>query len=556
MDWQAGASNAGGSATVARYRIGFDIGGTFTDFILHDGAAGTIRLHKCLTTSDDPSRGALDGLVELTREAGIALADVGALIHGTTLVTNAIIERRGARLAFLTTKGFRDTLEMGIEQRYDIYDLFLRFPAPLVARRDIVEIDERIAHDGRIVRRLSTTGLVERLRAFEAQGIEAIAVSLLHSYANPTHERALGELLARECPGIPVSLSCEVVPELREYERGTTTTANAYVRPLFDRYLGRLEEALRARGFKGRLLLMQSSGGLATPELARRFPIRLLESGPAGGALATALFGRLAGRGDVISFDMGGTTAKTCLVVDGKIDVAAGMEAGRVHRFKKGSGLPIKAPVIDMIEIGAGGGSIAAIDEVGLLKVGPRSAGADPGPACYGRGGTEPTVTDANLLLGYLDPGFFLGGRMSLDGAAAERAMAKVATPLKLSAVEAAAGIFAVVSESMAAAARVHLVEKGHDPRRHAMVGFGGAGPAHAARVARILGVGEVIVPPASGAASALGFLAAPPGVELSRSAGGVLGAGFDFDAGNRLLAELEAEGRARLAAADVPAEE
>ena len=383
--------------------------------------------------------------------------------------------------------------------------------------------------------------------------MEAIAICFLHAYKNPAHERAAGTSIQREFPSLAVSLSSEVVPELREYERGTTTTANAYVQPLMDRYVARLDQALAERGFRGRFHLMQSSGGMASPATARAFPIRLLESGPAGGGLATAFFGGQAGHPDVISFDMGGTTAKACLIQEGRPDIAPAMEAARVHRFKRGSGLPIKTPVIDMIEIGAGGGSIARVDPLGLLKVGPRSAGADPGPACYGLGGKEPTVTDANLRLGYLDPAFFLGGRMRLDARAAEAALATVAAPLGLSSLEAAWGVYTIVCESMAAAARVHIVEKGRDPRRYAMVGFGGAGPAHAARVARILGVREVIVPPASGAASALGFLVAPISFELSTSLPGVLDE-LDLGAVNALLANLEARGRALLAEAGVAA--
>ena len=343
-----------------------------------------------------------------------------------------------------------------------------------------------------------------------------------------------------------------MVAELREYPRAVTTCANAYVQPLMDRYLANFEHELSARGFRGALRLMHSAGGLVAPAAARKFPIRLLESGPAGGGLATALFGKLAGQDSVISFDMGGTTAKACLVEDGRIEVASMMEAARVHRFKRGSGLPIKAPVIDMIEIGAGGGSIAGIDEVGLLRVGPRSAGADPGPACYGRGGTEATVTDANLVLGFYDPAFFLGGRMALDRRAALKAVGKLGEEIGLSAVEAAYGIHKVVTESMAAAARIHLVEKGKDPRAYAMVGFGGAGPAHAAGVARILGIREVIIPPASGAASCLGFLVAPLSFERVRSWPVRFAPGYDAAAINAILGELEAEGRALLAEAGI----
>jgi 5-oxoprolinase (ATP-hydrolysing) len=535
-----------------RYRIGLDIGGTFTDFILVDCVTGAVRLHKCLTTPRDPAEGALAGLVELIADARLEFDQIDELVHGTTLVTNAIVERRGVKVGLLTTKGFRDSVEMGIEQRYDIYDLFLRFPEPLAPRALRREIDERMSRDGTVLRPLDMDEVRHEMAWLAAAGVEAIAVCFLHSYRNPAHERAVAALAAREFPGIAVSLSAEVVPELREYERATTTLANAFVQPLMDRYIARIEAELRRRGFAGRFYLMQSAGGLASPEMARRFPIRLLESGPAGGGLATALVGRAAGQAQVISFDMGGTTAKACLVQDGRTDIAASMEAARVHRFKRGSGLPIKAPVIDMIEIGAGGGSIAVIDEVGLLKVGPQSAGADPGPACYGKGGAEPTVTDANLLLGYLDPGFFLGGRMALDRAAADRAFGRVARPLGLSTVEAAWGVYSIVCESMAAAARVHLVEKGRDPRGYAMVGFGGAGPAHAAAVAGILGVAEVIVPPASGAASALGFLAAPVSFEFARSAPAVLDEALDFTAINRLLGEIEAAGRSLLAKAGI----
>jgi 5-oxoprolinase (ATP-hydrolysing) len=544
------------SGTGLRYRIGFDIGGTFTDFILHDAQNGQISLYKCLTTPDDPSRGALEGLEALAKAANIALADVSEVVHGTTLVTNAIIERRGAALGLLTTKGFRDSLEMGTEQRYDIYDLFLDFPAPLVPRSRRLEIDERMLASGEVLTPIAIDQVRKALRQLQDDGVVAVAVCFLHSYANPTHERAVAELAAKEFPGLAVSLSSAVVGEIREYERAVTTCANAYVQPLMATYLARLQEQLTLRGFQGSLMLMQSSGGLASPAMARAFPIRLLESGPAGGGLATALFGAQAGLKDMLSFDMGGTTAKACMIEDGRADIAAMMEAARVHRFKKGSGLPIKSPVIDMIEIGAGGGSLASIDELGLLKVGPHSAGADPGPACYGRGGKQATVTDSNLMLGYLDPGYFLGGRMSLDKAAAEAALAVLGKPLKLSAIEAAWGVHAVVSESMASAARVHMIEKGRDPRRYSMVGFGGAGPAHACRVARILGMPEVIVPAACGAASALGFLAAPLSAERMRSLPMVLDpARFEPHAAQAALQALEDDARAALVQAGVPTE-
>jgi 5-oxoprolinase (ATP-hydrolysing)/N-methylhydantoinase A len=532
----------------ARHRIGFDIGGTFTDFILLDTKQSEIRLHKCLTTPHDPSVGALQGLTELLRAAGLTLADIADVVHGTTLVTNALIERSGAHLGLITTRGFRDILEMGTEQRYDIYDLFLQFPDPLVPRRHRLEATERMDRDGNVLIPLDAAEVRAIAQRLVADGIEAIAICFLHAYRNPVHERAAAAVIRAAFPDIAVSISSDVVAELWEYQRCNTTCANAYVQPLMSRYIAKLERELHARGFRGALRFMHSAGGLLSPESARDFPIRMLESGPAGGGLATAFFGAAAGKRDVISFDMGGTTAKACLIEDGRAEIAPMMEAARVHRFKKGSGLPIKAPVIDMIEIGAGGGSIAAIDEVGLLRVGPHSAGADPGPACYARGGTEPTVTDANLLLGYYDPGFFLGGRMPLDRDAAERALARLGERLGLSAVETASGIHRMVVENMAAAARIHIVEKGKDPRAYAMVGFGGAGPAHAAEVARILGVRQVLIPPASGAASALGFLAAPLSFEQVRSHPvrlGAPGAAATIDA---ILRELAEAAQARLA--------
>ena len=536
------------------WRIGFDIGGTFTDFILLDTEKQDIRLHKCLTTPTDPSVGALEGLAQIVADAGIDLAGITEIVHGTTLVTNALIERRGARLGLITTQGFRDILEMGTEQRYDIYDLFLQYPEPLVPRRRRLEVPERMDRDGNTIIPVDADAVRTAALALAAEGVEAIAVCFLHAYRNPAHEQQAGAIIRAALPDMAVSLSSDVVSELWEYQRLVTTCANAFVQPLMDRYVQRLERELWQRGFRGALYLMHSAGGLVSPATARAFPIRLLESGPAGGGLATAFFGALAGHTDVISFDMGGTTAKACLIEDGRAATAAEMEAARVHRFKKGSGLPIKAPVIDMIEIGAGGGSIASIDEVGLLRVGPHSAGADPGPACYGRGGTRPTVTDANLLLGYYDPAFFLGGRMALDLAAAARALESVGTPLGLSAIEAASGIHRVVTESMAAAARIHIVEKGRDPRRYAMVGFGGAGPAHAAGVARALGVRELLIPPASGAASALGFLAAPLSFEQVRSHPVQIDAPGAAAAADAVLQALEAEVRAHLLTAGVPA--
>ncbi|MCC7425787.1 MAG: hydantoinase B/oxoprolinase family protein [Alphaproteobacteria bacterium] len=524
----------------------FDIGGTFTDLVLLDRATGALHLHKCLTTPDDPARGALGGLDDLLGRVGVRHDAIAEIVHGTTIVTNAIIERRGARTALITTRGYRDIIEMGTEQRYDIHDVFLKFPEPLVPRSLRLEVGERLARDGSVVAPLTEDeargALVRALKG----GAEAVAVCFLHAYRNDAHERVVAALAAREFPDLRVSISSEVCGEIREYERVCTVVANAYVQPLVEPYVRRLESALSERGFHGRFSLMQSSGTLATPEMARRFPIRLLESGPAGGAIAAASLGRVAGHEELIAFDMGGTTAKVCLIEDGRADVAAMMEAAREHRFKKGSGIPIRSPVVDMIEIGAGGGSIARRDDIGLLKVGPRSAGAAPGPACYGLGGSDPTVTDANLALGYLDSGAFLGGRMALDPSAAEGALSALGASLDRSAIEAAWGIYAVVCDAMANAARVHVVEKGKDPRRYAMVAFGGAGPAHAAEVARALGVGTVVVPPASGAASALGFLGGRIGHQATRSQPAALSRVAWAEA-NGVLEQLEGEGRALL---------
>ena len=528
------------------HALGFDIGGTFTDFVLLDRAHERIHLHKCLTTADDPSRGALAGLRELVARLGITIADLDHVVHGTTLVTNAIIERRGCRLGLLTTAGFRDILEMGTEQRYDIHDLFLEFPEPMAPRSRRLEITERISCNGEVVTALDREQAREQIDRLLAQGVEAIAVCLLHAYRNPAHEIALRELIRERRPDISVSISSEVHPVVREYERTATTAANAYVQPLMRRYVGKFVDALAGERFTGRFHLIQSSGGLTQPETAMAFPVRFLESGPAGGAQATALLGAMIGRSDMLSFDMGGTTAKACLVQDGLVDTAPMLEAGRVHRFKKGSGIPIHAPVVDMIEIGAGGGSIARVNSLGLLEVGPESAGADPGPACYGRGGRSPTVTDAILLLGYLDPDYFLGGEMTLDREIARTAMERLANELGLPTMETAWGIHDLVCENMAAAARVHIVEKGRDPRRYAMLAMGGAGPLHAVRVARKLGIREVIVPPASGAASALGFLAAPASFTIARSLPQRLDR-IDLEAVNALLEGLEAECRGRL---------
>jgi 5-oxoprolinase (ATP-hydrolysing) len=532
------------------YRVGMDIGGTFTDYVLLEDRSDRLLLHKRLTTPADPAEGALLGLGELMQKSGSDLRDCTALVHGTTLVTNAVIERRGARTALLTTRGFRDILEMGREQRYDIYDLFLQYPEPLVERRWRLEVGERVDRDGRPVRSPDLDSVRAQVLEIADAGLEAVAICFLHSYLYPRHEQAVAELIRREVPGVRVSMSHEVVPEIREFERTSTTVANAYVQPLVDLYLGRLERELEERGFRGSFYLMQSSGGLASLETARRFPVRLLESGPAGGAIVGAYLGRQLGLRDLIAFDMGGTTAKICVIHDGRPALAAEMEAGRVHRFKKGSGLPIKSPVLDLMEIGAGGGSIAFQNRLGLLQVGPQSAGADPGPACYGQGGHEPTVTDACLRLGYLDPAYFLGGEMTLDVAAAAAVLARLGATLGME-DEIASGVYNVVCENMAGAARVHVIEKGRDPRRFPLVAYGGAGPLHAVRVARSLGAPEVIVPPVSGVAAALGFLVAPISFEFSRSFPAELRS-LDWGDAEALYCEMEEQARAHLRSAGV----
>ena len=500
-------------------RAGVDIGGTFTDLIVYDERTGALHIGKTLTTPDDPAIAVETGMQETLTLAGEPPAAVGNVIHGTTLVTNALIERKGARTALITTRGFRDAIEIRHEGRYDLYDLFLEMPPPLAPRRLRFEVDERVLADGSVHKPLDTATIPALIAELRRQGVEAVAVSLLHAYRNPEHERLLGEALAAGAPEIVLSLSSEVVPEIREYERTSTTLANVYVRPLVERYLERLEARLRAQGMTdASLYIMLSSGGTGTVETARRFPIRMIESGPAAGALAAAQYGSLTDRPNLLSFDMGGTTAKACIIDNGEPLVSADFEVARVYRFKRGSGLPVRVPVIEMIEIGAGGGSIARADTLGLLKVGPDSAGAQPGPACYGRGGAAPTVTDADLLLGYLDPAFFLGGKMRLDLAAAERALGALGERLGLSATEAAWGVHQVVNENMAGAARIHAVERGKDPRAYPLFAFGGAGPVHAYRVAKILDVPELVIPLGAGVTSALGFLVAPLAFDFVRS--------------------------------------
>ena len=457
------------------YRVGVDIGGTFTDLLLV-ADDGTSFIGKTLTTHGDPSVAVETAMREGLETGIVDRAQQGTVVHGTTLVTNALIERKGAVTALLTTEGFRDALEIGREHRYELYDLDLELPKPLVPRYLRFDVPERVAADGTVLKPLDEAFVRSLVAELRDKGVRAVAVCYLNSFRNAAHERRTRDLIAEVAPEIRVSVSADVVPEIREFQRTSTTVVNVYVQERVAAYLQELQQRLNGLQFTGSFFVMLSSGGIGTPETAARFPVRMLESGPAAGALAAAALGQRSGYPDLLSFDMGGTTAKLCAVENGYPLKAREFEVDRVYRFRKGSGLPIKIPVIDMIEIGAGGGSIARVDALGLLKVGPESAGAEPGPACYGRGGTRPTVTDANLILGYFDPNYFLGGEMKLDVEAARQALAGVAAELGMRVEEVAWGIHQIVNENMANAARAHLGERGKDPRELPMYAFGGAG--------------------------------------------------------------------------------
>jgi N-methylhydantoinase A len=521
-------------------RLGVDIGGTFTDVALE--ARGRQFSAKILTTPLAPEKGVLQAIETVLREAGLKPADLSIIIHGTTLATNAIIERKGAKTALVTTEGFRDTIEIRHENRFEQYDVNIDLPPPLVPRRLRCVVPERIDARGRIVTPLDEGAVVKLARRFNTEGIESIAIGFLHSYVNPVHEQRTRELLMGRLRGVTMTLSCEVSPEMREYERLSTACANAYVQPMLGRYLVNLESLLHDEGFACPLYLMLSGGGLTTVETAIRFPVRLVESGPAGGAIFAAHVARQCGLDKVLSYDMGGTTAKICLIDDLQPQTSRAFEVARVYRFKKGSGLPLRIPVIEMVEIGAGGGSIARVDNLKRITVGPDSAGADPGPACYGRGGTLPSVTDADLLLGRIDPTGFSGGRMALDRDAADAAMQReVADKLDLALDLAAFGVSEIVDENMANAARVHAIESGKDARGRTLVAFGGAAPLHAARMADKLGLDRVLVPSNAGVGSAVGFLRAPIAYEVVRTQLQRLDA-FDATAANALLGAMRAE--------------
>jgi N-methylhydantoinase A len=527
-------------------RLAVDIGGTFTDLALEQGGRRTTI--KVLTTPSAPEKGVMEGFRAIIQAASVAPADIELIIHGTTLATNAVIERKGARTALITTEGFRDVIAMGNESRYDQYDLNIVLPEPLVPRYLRLPVPERLDNSGAVLHPLDEVAMYALIPVLKQENVESIAVGLLHAFVNPVHERRIRAILHDALPEIPVSLSSEVSPEMREWERFSTTAANAYVQPMMARYLRRLEADLHAAGTAAPLFLMMSGGGLTTIETACRFPIRLVESGPAGGAIFSAHIARECGLDSVLSFDMGGTTAKICLIDNYKPQTARTFEVARVGRFRKGSGLPLRIPVIEMVEIGAGGGSLAHVDSMGRIGVGPESAGADPGPACYGRGGTHPAVTDANLSLGRYDPSRFAGGSMALDvGAAHDALLADVGAKLGLTAELAALGVVEMVDENMANAARVHAIESGKTYEGRTLIAFGGGGPVHACRVAEKVGIARVLVPSGAGVGSAIGFLRAPVGYEVVRSLYQRFST-FDVVAVNDLLDDMRREAEAAVA--------
>jgi N-methylhydantoinase A len=502
-----------------KLRIAVDIGGTFTDIAVAGATGEIITTTKTPTTPDNPTTGALIGARRVLGDLGARFGDVSGFIHGTTLATNALIERRGARVAGITTEGFRDILEIAYERRYSQYDIDLEKPDLIVPRSRCFTAPERVSARGEVLTPLDETAIDRLVSDVDASGAEAVAICLLHSYANPSHEQRLRDLIAARLPGLLVSLSSEVSPEAREFERLCTTIANAYIQPLMETYLERFAEAFAAEGLRCPILMMTSSGGMTTVETARRLPVRLVESGPSGGAVLAAKLAERAGLGRVLSFDMGGTTAKLCLIDGYRPQTARSFEISRAARFIKGSGMPVRIPVVEMIEIGAGGGSIAGVDSLGRLTVGPKSAGSEPGPAAFGRGGIDATVTDADVTLGYIDPAAFAEGRLTIDTQAAAAALeVSVGRPLRLFAGAAAMGVSQIVDESMASAGRMHAVESGKDLSDRVMIAFGGNGPLHATRVARRAGVRTILIPRDPGVGSAVGFLEAPVSFEIVRS--------------------------------------
>ena len=544
-------SNKLSTATID-VRIAVDIGGTFTDVVVETAQQQTTA--KVLTTSSAPEQGVITGISDALEQAELAAANVDLVIHGTTLATNAIIERKGAATALITTEGFRDVLDIGYESRYDQYDIFIDKPAALVPRYRRLTVPERVNIQGQVLKPLDEEAAYQLVPKLQELQIESIAVGFLHSYANPSHERRVAEILAQELPDISITLSSEVCPEVREYERLTTASANAYVRPLMASYLARLRDGLAELGLQCPILLMTSGGGLTTLDTAMQFPIRLVESGPAGGAILASRIAAQTKLDKVISFDMGGTTAKICLIENAEPQSAREFEIDRAARFMKGSGLPLRIPVIEMVEIGAGGGSIARLDALQRITIGPDSAGAEPGPAAYNRGGQQPTITDADIQLGRIDPERFAGGKVKLDSERSAQAILQdIGTPLQLDVQTAAYGIAEMVDETMANAARVHAVERGKIASEHALIAFGGAAPLHVCRLAEKLGIDRIIIPTNAGVGSAVGFLRAPVAYEVVRSRNMRL-KDFAADQINLIFAEMYAEASTvvRAAAPDV----
>ncbi|MCP5076172.1 MAG: hydantoinase/oxoprolinase family protein [Rhodobacteraceae bacterium] len=500
-----------------KVRLGVDIGGTFTDVVLENH--GELTSVKVLTTNDAPERAILDGIKQVCSDANVAVSQVSSIIHGTTLATNALIERSGAKTALITTKGFRDVIEMRTESRFEQYDLNLKLPDALIDREHRYVLNERIGASGQVLKQLDVAEAEALATTIKAAGYESLAVGLIHSYLNPVHENMVRDIFAKALPDITISLSSEVSPQMREYERFNTVCANAYVKPRMRAYLSQLTEKLAGIGASAPVFLMHSGGGIIDLESASEFPVRLVESGPAGGAIFAAHVAACYGLDKVLSFDMGGTTAKICLIKEQNPKTARVFEVARTYRFKKGSGMPISIPVIEMVEIGAGGGSLASVDAMRQIRVGPESAGSEPGPACYQAGGTRPAVTDADLVLGRLDPDNFAGGTIELSTAQSEQALdAHVGEPLQLDTTTAAFGLSEVVDENMANAARVHAVESGEDLSGYVMIAFGGAAPLHAGRLCEKLGIRRMLVPPGAGVGSAIGFLRAPFSFEATRS--------------------------------------
>lgn len=532
------------------WRLGVDIGGTFTDLVL-ESSNGVQASTKVLTTYDTPEDAIITGLQTVCKQVTIQPDKISQIIHGTTLATNALIERRGAKTALITTQGFRDVIEMRTESRFEQYDLNLTLPAPLLTRGHRYVVNERMDANGKILiplQKAEIDALAERLIQF---GYDSIAVGLLHSYANDSHEKMIGRALAERLPDVMISLSSEVSPQMREYERFNTTIANAYIKPLMKSYLSRLKGRLAKEGAYCPVFLMHSGGGIISLENAAEFPVRLVESGPAGGAVFAAHIAASHGLDRALSFDMGGTTAKICLVKDHTPKTARTFEVARTYRFKKGSGMPISIPVIDMVEIGAGGGSLAHVDSLGQIRVGPESAGSQPGPACYGRGGTAPTVTDSDLILGKLDPAGFAGGSIPLYTERATQALdIHIGSKLDMEAVEAAWGVAEMVDENMANAARVHAVENGEDLSEYTMIAFGGAAPLHAARLCEKLGIRRCLIPQGAGVGSAIGFLRAPFSFEANNSVFMQLSS-FDPVRVKQLFADMEKEASAFVRSCD-----